>query len=111
LSWIAAIVCRSTYSKTAPAKLDASGNVVDLERIGYLATYFGALYEALSGGADVRGYFVWSLLDNFEWGAGYTNRFGPRVRGLSHPTANPEGIGALVCQFCPGCRNGSPRQA
>ncbi len=32
--------------------------------------------EAVANGADVRGYFVWSLLDNFEWGAGYANRFG-----------------------------------
>ena len=32
--------------------------------------------EAVAAGADVRGYFVWSLLDNFEWGAGYASRFG-----------------------------------
>ncbi|MCC7276199.1 MAG: beta-glucosidase [Alphaproteobacteria bacterium] len=55
---------------------DASGNVVDLERVGYLAVYLSALYDALAAGADVRGYFVWSLLDNFEWGSGYNNRFG-----------------------------------
>ena len=34
------------------------------------------MHEAVALGADVRGYFVWSLLDNFEWGAGYANRFG-----------------------------------
>ena len=60
----------------AVEKLDGSGNVVDLERIGYFATYLAALHAAVSAGADVRGYFVWSLLDNFEWGAGYANRFG-----------------------------------
>lgn len=60
----------------APEKLDRSGNVVDLERVGYLATYLAALHAAVSAGTDVRGYFVWSLLDNFEWGAGYGNRFG-----------------------------------
>jgi len=60
----------------AVEKLDASGEIRDLERIDYLARYLGALGEAVALGADVRGYFVWSLLDNFEWGAGYQNRFG-----------------------------------
>ena len=60
----------------AVEKLDRSGNLIDLERIGYLALYVAALRAAVAAGADVRGYFVWSLLDNFEWGAGYANRFG-----------------------------------
>lgn len=60
----------------ATESLDASGNVNDAARIDYLASYTGAMREAVARGADVRGYFVWSLLDNFEWGAGYTNRFG-----------------------------------
>ena len=57
-------------------KLDDSGQVHDAERIGYLKVYTEAMREAVARGADVRGYFVWSLLDNFEWGAGYANRFG-----------------------------------
>lgn len=55
---------------------DATGKVLDSERIAYLNTYTSALREAVAAGADIRGYFVWSLLDNFEWGAGYSNRFG-----------------------------------
>ena len=55
---------------------DATGAVNDVERIDYLSRYIDALEEAVTLGADVRGYFVWSLLDNFEWGAGYANRFG-----------------------------------
>lgn len=55
---------------------DANGNVDDPERTAYLAAYTGALRQAVVRGADVRGYFVWSLLDNFEWGAGYDTRFG-----------------------------------
>lgn len=51
-------------------------DIDDQRRIGYLRQYIGAMGEAMKGGADVRGYFVWSLLDNFEWGAGYANRFG-----------------------------------
>jgi beta-glucosidase len=60
----------------AVEKSDGSGNVADLHRIEYLASYLGALREAVAAGADVRGYFVWSLLDNFEWAAGYAHRFG-----------------------------------
>ncbi|SKA12414.1 beta-glucosidase [Enhydrobacter aerosaccus] len=55
---------------------DKSGQVLDHERISYLKAYIGALREAVGMGANVHGYFVWSLLDNFEWGAGYANRFG-----------------------------------
>ena len=57
-------------------KLDQNGSIVDAERIGFLTAYIGALNQAVSLGADVRGYFVWSLLDNFEWDAGYAVRFG-----------------------------------
>lgn len=55
---------------------DATGKIDDQGRIGYLRAHIGAMAEALRAGADVRGYFVWSLLDNFEWGSGYTVRFG-----------------------------------
>lgn len=60
----------------ATEKPDAAGEVHDTERIGYLAGYIDAMRDAVEAGADVRGYFVWSLLDNFEWGAGYATRFG-----------------------------------
>jgi beta-glucosidase len=55
---------------------DATGQVVDPQRIAYLRAYVAAMREAMAGGADVHGYFIWSLLDNFEWGSGYANRFG-----------------------------------
>jgi beta-glucosidase len=48
----------------------------DRHRVKYLRAYIGAMRDAIAAGADVRGYFVWSLLDNFEWGSGYGNRFG-----------------------------------
>ncbi|NUU26358.1 MAG: family 1 glycosylhydrolase, partial [Streptomycetaceae bacterium] len=52
------------------------GHVADPERQAYLAAHLGAVRRALAAGADVRGYFVWSLLDNFEWAYGYAKRFG-----------------------------------
>ncbi len=55
---------------------DASGAVQDPHRIAYLRLYLDAMAEAMAAGADVRGYFVWSLLDAFEWGNGYSQRFG-----------------------------------
>jgi beta-glucosidase len=56
--------------------LDPDGRVNDVERIDYLAGYFAAAAEAIAQGVDLRGYFVWSLLDNFEWAQGYSKRFG-----------------------------------
>jgi beta-glucosidase len=48
----------------------------DQERITFLDGHVRALHRALEQGVDVRGYFVWSLLDNFEWAEGYARRFG-----------------------------------
>ncbi|MCZ9351268.1 GH1 family beta-glucosidase [Streptomyces mutabilis] len=48
----------------------------DRDRITYLDGHVRALHRALAAGVDVRGYFVWSLLDNFEWAEGYARRFG-----------------------------------
>ncbi|HEU4672720.1 MAG TPA: GH1 family beta-glucosidase [Candidatus Limnocylindrales bacterium] len=52
------------------------GRVVDDARIAYLEAHVAAIEEAIEAGVDVRGYFVWSLLDNFEWAHGYRPRFG-----------------------------------
>ncbi|WP_407699614.1 GH1 family beta-glucosidase [Streptomyces ferrugineus] len=50
--------------------------VDDQQRIAYLDGHLRALHRAVEAGVDVRGYFVWSLLDNFEWAEGYARRFG-----------------------------------
>jgi beta-glucosidase len=55
---------------------DASGYVQDDNRTAYLASHISAVAEAHRGGANVQGYFVWSLMDNFEWSFGYAKRFG-----------------------------------
>jgi beta-glucosidase len=55
---------------------DPAGEVHDPERVRYLHEHLTAAHEALRDGVDLRGYFAWSLLDNFEWAYGYSKRFG-----------------------------------
>jgi len=52
------------------------GEVHDPIRVDYLDAHFRAAHRAIAEGVDLRGYFVWSLLDNFEWSFGYSKRFG-----------------------------------
>jgi beta-glucosidase len=52
------------------------GAVADPARIAYLDAHFRAAHRAISDGVDLRGYFVWSLMDNFEWSFGFSKRFG-----------------------------------
>ncbi|MBX2999390.1 MAG: beta-glucosidase [Caldilineaceae bacterium] len=55
---------------------DADGKVRDHRRTEYMRQHFIAAYRAIQAGAPVKGYFVWSLMDNFEWAKGYLQRFG-----------------------------------
>ena len=55
---------------------DARGDVNDQRRINYLRDHLAAAHRAMQAGVPLAGYFVWSLMDNFEWAKGYTQRFG-----------------------------------
>jgi beta-glucosidase len=55
---------------------DQRGRVQDTRRLNYLRDHIAATHRAMQNGAPVAGYFVWSLMDNFEWAKGYTQRFG-----------------------------------
>jgi beta-glucosidase len=57
-------------------EVDPSGQVLDKQRIGYLRAHLAAVHAAIAAGADIRGYYLWSFLDNFEWSLGYSKRFG-----------------------------------
>jgi beta-glucosidase len=57
-------------------KVSKDGQVHDPERIEYLREHLHAVYRALKQNVPLKGYFAWSLLDNFEWAFGYSKRFG-----------------------------------
>ncbi len=56
--------------------VDEDGQVHDTQRVEYVRAHLAAIKDAIDAGADVRGYQLWSLLDNFEWAWGYGRRFG-----------------------------------
>ena len=59
-----------------PDQVEQDGRIRDDQRISYLRAYLGAVLDAIEAGVPVRGYFVWTLMDNFEWTFGYGKRFG-----------------------------------
>jgi len=56
--------------------INGESHVSDLRRVAFLDSYIRQMHRAISDGCEVQGYFVWSLLDNFEWAEGYRPRFG-----------------------------------
>ena len=59
-----------------PDTVAADGSVHDRDRCDYLRAHVAAVHDAITAGVDIRGYFAWSLLDNFEWAWGLSQRFG-----------------------------------
>jgi beta-glucosidase len=59
-----------------PDEVDGEGRILDTDRIDYLRSHLAAVHAAIEAGAPVVGYYVWSLMDNFEWAWGYSKRFG-----------------------------------
>lgn len=68
----------------AQDELNPQGEVIDSDRIFYLRQHFNSAYRAISEGYPLKGYFVWSLMDNFEWAWGYDRRFG--IVYIDYPT-------------------------
>jgi beta-glucosidase len=65
-------------------EVDPDGRVDDPERVAYLDSHLRACHDAITSGVPLRGYFAWSLLDNFEWAFGYAKRFG--IVYVDYPT-------------------------
>ncbi|MBZ5736183.1 beta-glucosidase [Nocardioides sp. TRM66260-LWL] len=70
------LVVTENGAACADDAIDADGVVDDQDRIAYLRDHLAATRRAVEAGADVRGYLVWTLMDNFEWAEGYTKTFG-----------------------------------
>jgi len=66
----------AAFDDVATVSDDGVTSVHDADRVDYLRRHFTAAHRALQAGIDLRGYFVWSLMDNFEWAYGFSKRFG-----------------------------------
>ena len=87
-------VTENGYSQ--PDDVGPGGTVDDQARIAYLDGHIKAVEKAGAEGVDVRGYYVWSLLDNFEWAEGYNQRFGLVHVDFATGTRTPEGVLSLA---------------
>jgi beta-glucosidase len=68
----------------APDNLNEDGTVKDWQRVDYLRSHLSAAHTSIQEGANLAGYFHWSLMDNFEWAQGYSQRFG--MVWIDYPT-------------------------
>lgn len=75
------------------------GEVIDSQRISFFNRHLAAVDQAVKAGVDVRGYFIWSLLDNFEWAFGYERRFGIVHVDYATQQRTPKRSAQLVQQF------------
>lgn len=79
----------------------------DKRRVGYFKGYLAAVAQAIGDGVDVRGHFAWSLLDNFEWGQGYTKRFGLVYVDYKNGLArHPKASALWFSRFLKGSKDG-----
>jgi beta-glucosidase len=69
-------ICVTENGCAAEDELTAQGEVIDLSRVMYMRSYLRSAQRAVAEGYPLKGYFTWSLMDNFEWSWGYTRRFG-----------------------------------
>jgi beta-galactosidase len=83
-----------------PGEDDLATAQADHARVEFFRGYLGACHEALAAGVDLRGYFAWSLMDNFEWCFGYSRRFGLHhvdfVTGTRTPKASARFLGEVA---------------
>ena len=86
------------------------GRVADPARIRYLRSHIAAMGDALASGVDVRGYFVWSLLDNFEWADGYSKRFGIVHVDYATQCRTPKDSALWYREFLATRREAQPRK-
>ena len=70
--------------------INPAGHIEDVDRVMYLRNHLTHLHRAVSEGYPVKGYFLWSLMDNFEWADGYTNRFGLHYVDYRTQTRTPK---------------------
>ncbi len=92
-----------------PGSVPGNGTLADDGRWRYLTAHLGAVERARAAGADVRGYFAWSLLDNFEWARGYTRRFGLVHVDFATQARAPKVSALRYAEHVAGHREGHPR--
>jgi len=106
---------RSEYANLPPIYITENGTasddsvqddaVNDAQRISFLNRHLAAVDQAVKAGVDVRGYFIWSLMDNFEWAFGYERRFGIVHVDYATQKRTPKRSAELVRDFLAVRRN------